>query len=74
MSKNNKKQKPSVFGGYDTDSNFQKMNWDEFRGWAGGRLATALFRGKFEDELDMIIQMAHARGQKCQWELDNEKI
>jgi len=44
----------------------------EFNEYVGGRLAIALFKGEFNDELFTIIRMAEARGQKYQWEESNK--
>ena len=63
---------PSTFGGRDSDAEFQKMKWDEFRDYAGGRLSIALFKGEFQSELSQIIFLAEARGQRYQWEQANK--
>lgn len=67
-----KKNIPSYFGGYRSDSEFFKMDYLEFNEYVGGRLAIALFKGEFNDELFTIIRMAEARGQKYQWEESNK--
>ena len=59
MKTKKKLQKPTVFGGWGTDAEFQKMTFKEFYEWSGGRLI---------DELYSIIGQAHARGMKQQWE------
>ena len=68
MKTKKKLRKPTVFGGWGTDAEFQKMTFKEFYEWSGGRLATALFKGELSDELYSIIGMAQARGMKQQWE------
>ena len=66
-----KPKMPSCFGGRHSDAEFQKMTWEQFRDYAGGKLSVALFKGDFQGELSQILILAEARGQRYQWELDN---
>lgn len=40
------------------------MDDKQFQEWAGGHLAVALFKGKFESELNSVIDLARVRGMR----------
>lgn len=60
-------------GGYCLDNEFFKMTDNAFIDWCGGRLALALFKGEFREEVYQIVLYSKARGMKAQWEEDHPR-
>ena len=68
-----KKQTRTNFGGYSVDSDFMKMEHNQFVDMCKGELIVSIGNGSFSNTVWNVVGMSIARGAKQEYEQQQEK-
>lgn len=63
-----------IYFGYSEDSSFLKQNFQDFIDESCGKLILAIGKGRFAQELNMVLLQAMARGAKSENDIINKEF